>query len=279
LHSGEDFGYVWPWEYFDSVTQEHSGLSAVPRALKWYKQLATVKGRRETGLFVVEGHRSLAQIMRQHPEAIEEILTTERPVSAYHQYPVRVLTPAQMRTVCNTRTPQGVMAVVRFPVELYSQQLPSEPGSRVLLIEDVQDPGNVGTLIRTAAGFGFSGVIMTDKGADALAPKCVQATAGTVLSVWIRRTAQYLELVQLLRERGFVCAVTDAHGRTRPERLAAMPRLLLAVGNEAAGISPALRYLADVCVGIPLGANVESLNVAISGAICMYHCAENAGEA
>src|SRR4030095_14291353 len=128
--------------------------------------------------------------------------------------------------------------VVRLPRELYTDTLPRSPGSKILVLEDVQDPGNVGTLIRTAAAFDFSGVILTDKGADPLAPKCVQSTAGTVLSVWIRRTAQYLELVHTLKHRGYACVAADVHGEAEPMRLGAYPRLLLALGNEAAGPLP-----------------------------------------
>lgn len=249
-----------------------SGLPMARKPLKWYRQLATRKGRQEAGRFAVEGHRSIAQIIHHHPEAVDEILTVDDPLPAYQPFPVRRLTAAQMRTVCTTRTPQGSLAVVRAPAELYTATLPAVPGSRVLLLEDVQDPGNVGTLIRTAAAFDFSGIILTDKGADPLAPKCVQSTAGTVLAVWLRRTAHYCELVAALQRQGYVGVATAARGAEGPERLATLPRLILILGNEAAGISPALRGMADLCVGIPIGARAESLNVAVSGAICMYHC-------
>jgi TrmH family RNA methyltransferase len=250
-------------------------LPVVPRPLKWYKKLATTKGRQETGMFLVEGSKSIDQILKSHPEAVCELLTVEEPLPVCQGYPLRRLTASQMRTICHTRTPQGIVAVVRFPAAMYTSELPGAVGARVLLLEDVQDPGNVGTLIRTAAAFDFSGIITTDKGADPLSPKCVQATAGTVLSAWIRRTAHYLDLVRALRGQGYACVVTEARGPERPQRLATLPRLVLALGNEAAGISPALRHMADVCVGIPLGVRAESLNVAVSGAICMYHCYEN----
>jgi TrmH family RNA methyltransferase len=240
------------------------------KSLQWYKKLATRKGRIAAGAFLVEGYRAIAQIMQQQPQAILEILAVDPPPPAYSSYPVRHVTAAQLHTVCQTQTPQGVAALVRLPQALYTATLPRSVGAKILLLEDVQDPGNVGTLIRTAAAFDFSGVILTDKCADPLAPKCLQSTAGTVLSVWLRRTPQYLELVHTLTSRGYACVVADVHGEASPLQLSTYPQLLLALGNEAAGLSPALLRLAEARIKIPISAKAESLNVAVCGAICMY---------
>jgi RNA methyltransferase, TrmH family len=240
------------------------------KPLKWYKQLTTKKGRLAAGAFLVEGPRAIAQIMQQQPEAILEILTVAPPPPAYRPYRMRYVTASQLHTLCTTQTPQGLLAVVRLPAALYTDALPPTPGPKVLLLEDVQDPGNVGTLIRTAAAFDFSGVILTEKCADPLAPKCTQATAGTVLAVWIRRTPHYMTLATTLKVSGYACMAADVHGTDDPCLLGAQPRLLLMLGNEAAGLSPALLDLAQARLKIPLSHKVESLNVAVCGAICMY---------
>jgi RNA methyltransferase, TrmH family len=240
------------------------------KPLKWYKQLATKKGRLAAGAFPVEGPRAIAHLVQHHPDTILEIVSVENPPPAWHNYPQRYVTASQLQAICSTQTPQGMLAVVRLPAAVYSNDLPASIGPKVVLLEDVQDPGNVGTLIRTAAAFDFSGVILTEKGADPLAPKCVQSTAGTILSVWLRRTSRYLELVQALRRQDYVCVAADLGGTALPTVLTAQPRLLLMLGNEAAGLSPALRQLADERLKIPLSAKAESLNVAACGAICMY---------
>ena len=240
------------------------------RALKWYKQLATKKGRLAAGAFLVEGPRAIAHLVQHHPDTILEIVSVEALAPAWHHYPLRYVTDSQLQAICSTQTPQGMLAVVRLPAAVYSAALPTSIGSKVVLLEDVQDPGNIGTLIRTAAAFDFSGVILTDKGADPLAPKCVQATAGAILSVWLRRTSHYLELVQTLQRQGYACVAADLDGAALPTVLATLPRLLLVLGNEAAGLSSALLQRADVRLKIPLSSKVESLNVAACGAICMY---------
>ncbi|MFC1914963.1 TrmH family RNA methyltransferase, partial [Chloroflexota bacterium] len=167
-------------------------MSTPLKPFKWYRRLATKKGRLEAGAFIVEGTRSINQIISNYPDEIIEILTIEEPLPAYSNYVVRLVTESQFRYICQTRTPQGVMAVVRMPVDIWSDCLPDDIGNKILLLEDIQDPGNVGTLIRTAAAFSFSGAIMSENCADPLSPKCVQATMGTVLSIWLRRTTNYL---------------------------------------------------------------------------------------
>jgi TrmH family RNA methyltransferase len=241
------------------------------KPLAWYKKLATKRGRLAAGMFLVEGERAIRQIAGTHAEAIVEILTTAEGEISGLQVPTRLLTPGQFRSVCATQTPQGLAAVVRLPQDTYSDQLPPHCGSHLLLLEDIQDPGNVGTLIRTAVAFRFSGVLLTDKCADPFAPKCVQATAGSVLSVWLRRTPHYLTLAESLRRQGYTLAAADLEGYAEPTVLSAQARLLLALGKETSGLSPALLRVAQVRFAIPMDrTRAESLNVAACGAICMY---------
>jgi TrmH family RNA methyltransferase len=218
----------------------------------------------------VEGDRAIRQIMALHPREIIEVLSVEEPPPAYRDFPVRRLTASQIRYVSSNQTPQGVLAVVRSLAGVYSAELPSTPGDRVLLLEDIQDPGNVGTLIRTAAAFDFSGVILTDKCADPLSPRCVQATAGSVLSVWLRRTDRYLELARSLRRDGYALVAAELAG---PEGTSVLQqaRLVLALGNEGAGLSGELLAIADFRLRLPTAREkAESLNVAACGAILMY---------
>ncbi|MFC1985049.1 TrmH family RNA methyltransferase, partial [Chloroflexota bacterium] len=243
-------------------------MSAPLKPFRWYKKLATKKGRLEAGVFLVEGDRAINQIINSHPGEIVEILTIEEPLPVYRNYTVRLVTESQFRSICLTRTPQGTIAIVRMPVGMYSVCLPENTGNKILLLEDIQDPGNVGTLIRTAAAFDFSGVIMTESCADPLSPKCVQATAGAILSVWLRRTACYLELTQALRKGGYTLIATELNGVAEPSILYRQNKLLLALGNEAAGLSRALLDTADYRLRIPtIRDKAESLNVAACGAI------------
>jgi TrmH family RNA methyltransferase len=241
------------------------------KSLKWYRELADRKGRRKAGVFLVEGDKAIRQVMTSYPDKITEIVSIEELPSIYGEYPVRLVTASQYRYISNTQTPQGIAAVVRMPDDIYSPILPQNTGDRILLLEDVQDPGNAGTLIRTAAALNFSGVILTENSADPFSPKCVQAAAGTILSVWMRRTAQYLELVKSLQGRNYVLIAADLKGSDEPSVISRQEKLVLALGNEGAGLSKELLDIADYRVHIPTAPDkAESLNVAASGAILMY---------
>jgi len=248
-----------------------NGTTGRLKPLKWYKSLATVKGRLEAGAFLIEGDRAIKQVIDSHPHEIVEIITVEELSPVYHNYPIRSVTASQLRSICSTKTPQGVIAVIRLPLDTYSDHLPENIGTKILLLEDVQDPGNVGTLIRTAAAFNFSGVILTEKCADHLSPKCVQSTAGTALSVWVRRTSHYLELAEMLKQRDYSLVTADLNGTEDPSILGSINRLVLALGNEAAGLSKSILNTSNNRLKIPIAREkAESLNVATCGAICMY---------
>ncbi len=241
------------------------------KPLKWYRNLATKKGRIEAGAFLIEGDRAIKQMISNNPDAIVEIISTEELSPSYRNYSKRLITDIQLRSICSTKTPQGIIAVVRLPMDTYSDQLPDNTGSKILLLEDVQDPGNVGTLIRTAVAFAFSGVILTEKCADPLSPKCVQSTAGTVLSLWVRRTFHYLELVEELKYNGYSLVAADLNGEEDPSVLQCQNKLLLALGNEASGLSQSILKASNYRLRIPtIREKVESLNVAACGAICIY---------
>jgi len=183
---------------------------------------------------------------------------------------VRRLSTRQFHAISAGKTPQGVLGVISLPKDVYAPLLPEDCGTRILLLEEIQDPGNVGTLIRTAAAFDFSGVILSDTCADPFSPKAVQSTAGSILSLWIRRTSEYLGLARLLKEKGFSIAAADIRGDTG-WHTAGREKIVLALGSEGKGLSEKTVSLADVVFSIPYNRKqAESLNVATAGAICMY---------
>jgi len=245
-------------------------VTAKLKPLKWYQELADKKARLSAGAFLMEGEKAIRQVLANHPEAIIEIISEGEPPLDFRKYPTREVSKSQFDYISTTRTPQGLAAVLKMPADIYSARLPAEAGGKILLLEDIQDPGNAGTLIRTAAAFDFSGVILSDKCADPFSPKVVQSTAGAVMSVWLRAAAQYLELSNSLRARGYKLIAAELNGRDSPDVLH-LNRFILALGNEGAGLSPGLLKIADYRVGIPIAREkAESLNAAVCGAIMMY---------
>jgi TrmH family RNA methyltransferase len=213
----------------------------------------------------------LSQICGAHPGAVDEILCDEafENPEAFSKN-VRRLGARQFHSLSSGKNPQGILGIITLPEGVYTPRLPVEPGSRILLLEEVQDPGNVGTLIRTAAAFDFSGVVLSETCADPFSPKAVQSTAGSILSLWIRRTSGYAGLAHSLKQEGFLVAAADIRGESE-NRLAGEQKIVLALGNEGKGLSNDLMVIADAVIRIPYNhKRAESLNVAAAGAVCMY---------
>lgn len=241
------------------------------KPLSFYKSLRDAKVRHDAGMFLVEGVRAVTQIAASHPESIVEVLVEEKKKPpAGLKYPVRFISPSQFRAISTSTTPSGPLAVVKIPEGAYSSSLPADTGVRVLALEDVQDPGNVGALVRSAAAFDFSGVVLSDKCADPFGPKAVQASAGSLLSLWVRRTREFHAGLRELAGRGFRCIAADVRG-TEPLRSGDSSRVVLIMGNEGSGVSAEGLACSHSVMRIPINtAKAESLNVAASGAVCMY---------
>ncbi len=241
------------------------------KPIKWYKNLRSQRGRQESGAFLVEGEKAIQLISENYHNDIIEIVTVESSSRSFSDHPVRVLTEKQFNSISSAKTPQGAIAIIRMPEGINTNELPDSVGSKVLLLEDIQDPGNVGTIIRTSVAFGFDGAILSGRCADPFSPKCVQSTAGTVLSLWIRRTTGYLKIADRLKMKGFSLIVADVNGTDDVRILNSNDRLILGLCNESSGPSDELMKLADHVVGIPIDrSKAESLNVAVCGTICMY---------
>lgn len=242
------------------------------RPIAWYKTLHNAKDRKKEGFFLVEGKRAIDQIARIAPEKCDEILVVDDSCRFPKSIvcPIRKVTEKQITTISSVKTPQGIIAVVRIPDRIYTAQVPDIPGIRIVLLEHVQDPGNIGSLIRSAAALGYDGVILSDQCADPLSPKVVQATSGALFSVWLRRTSQYILMLQSLKAMEFKVVGTDVRGKPI-NSFCNYSRHIIALGNEGSGLSDEVRIWADTWFRIPIeDKRAESLNVAAAGAICMF---------
>ncbi|MCK5148610.1 RNA methyltransferase [bacterium] len=240
------------------------------RSIKWYASLRKAKTRKSEGMFIIRDFRAVEQIVQNTPESIDEILYTDILPAWAAVFPARQVDTAQMKIISAAITPQGMAAVVKLPEDLYSNTLPTQPAQFILALDDVQDPGNTGTLIRTAAAFNFDGVLLNQGCADPFGPKVVQATAGALGSLWLRKTDRFIDIILELKDKGKTIIIADTHGTADPSILKQSSNVILCLGNEAAGPSEELRKLTDYSINIPMNTTkIESLNVAVSGGILM----------
>jgi len=245
------------------------------KPLQWYRDIRLSKERREQGIFLLEGPRALSLITEHNPEVILELLVDETNAEKYSSFGmVRILTDKQFLSISGNKTPQGVLAVLKLPDNCYTSILPATPGQRILMLDSIQDPGNIGTLIRTAAAFDFDGIIMNDTCADPFSQKAVQASAGTLFSLWIRRTNECISMIAELKKNGFIIIAADIEGCDEMSHIK-QDKSLLMLGSEGKGLSREFLLYSDLKITIPFNRkSAESLNVAVAGAICMY-CMKN----
>lgn len=173
------------------------------------------------------------------------------------------------------KTPQGVMALVKLPVLPLSDFLescsPEAATIRLLFLEDVQDPGNVGTLIRTADAFAFDGVILTHTTASVCNPKTVAASMGSLYHLPVIETdSPVRDDILLLKKHGFNIVGTALQGDRTVREFPKEQRIVLMLGNEGRGLSAETLESADALIRIPIPGKAESLNVAAAGAVMMW---------
>lgn len=247
-------------------------LSAARRKL-----LRRLDGRErpETGLFLAEGVRVGEELLASGL-AIEFAVISPRLEGGERgrqllreirnrAIPVAELSEREFAEFSYTASPQGVLLVGREPG---SPDAGWTPPARLLVLDALQDPGNLGTLVRAARAFGISEVVLLPGTVDAWAPKCVRAAAGALFATRLRRMTPD-RLLAALRDSGHALLVAEAGG-TDVAHVAPGPLWALVVGNEGSGVGAILRGSATHRVAIPMQGGGESLNAGVAGAILLY---------
>ncbi len=173
-----------------------------------------------------------------------------------------------MHKLADTDTPQGVIALCAMPACTLAELLGS--GRLLLVLDRVGDPGNVGTIVRTADAAGIAGLLLLRGSADVYAPKTVRASMGSLFHLPVLQGMEAAELPAALQQYGYTLLALDARGATSIYQADFSGRLALLLGNEATGVSSALAAAAAAKVYIPMRGRAESLNVAMAAAIVVF---------
>jgi TrmH family RNA methyltransferase len=179
----------------------------------------------------------------------------------------------ELARLADTQAPQGVLMVVAEPRPALGSVI--RAGARLLVLDAIQDPGNLGTLIRCAAAFDLDGVVALDGTVDPWNPKAVRAAAGTCFRLPVL-TAPWPRVDDALVEAGLALLVADAGG-TDAELVSPARGWALVVGSEAHGARRELREVADTTVAIPMPGGTESLNAGVAGGLLLYALTRAAG--
>ncbi len=241
---------------------EHITSLKNPKVAAW-KALKDRKGRRESGCFLVEGRKMVEEALKSAFD-VETVLVQEgMELPDGLTMPVYELPAHVLAAVCDTKTPQGIAAVVRMKEQ-------SALGKHIVVLDGVQDPGNVGTIIRTADAAGLDGVLLSTQCADVFSPKVLRATMGSIFRMNLRTTDDLPGELTKLREKGYSILSSQLDGTPFYERQDVAERFALIIGNEGNGVSEQVQQTATHRVRLPMRGGAESLNAAIAAAIMMY---------
>ena len=226
--------------------------------------------RRARGLFVAEGRRIVEEIPPERIEALylAESFRAEDWHGADLSHPfVETVSDAVMAKMADTVTPQGILAVVR-------QERPAladiEKGGLILLLDRIQDPGNLGTIIRTAEACGVDGILCDNGTVDLYSPKVVRSTMGALFRVPVTVAENLEQALQQLKGMGYAVFAAHLQGSVDYRNANWPERAVLMIGNEANGLSDSLTACADQRVLIPMRGSVESLNASVAAALLMF---------
>jgi len=252
-------------------------LTAVKAAL--IRDLVRHKKTRDAErLFIVEGYKPIEELLTSHPAYCEALVATQASLTAADQSfaarlkqsgcPIYVCEERKLATLSDLTTPSGMVAVIRQPV-WKQEAIFRQPALFGFYGECLQDPANVGPIIRTAVAFGLDAVWLSSDSADVFNPKVVRGTAGSLLKLPIF----YISDATLFST--FHCTMLTAEppsARTRPiQDIRTRPRrALVAFGNEGRGLSPSILAQASVRFHIPIRPAAESLNVSAAAAIAAF---------
>jgi TrmH family RNA methyltransferase len=243
---------------------------------KQIRQLHQAKGRREQAAFLLEGTHLLQEalangypldIICATPAWIDRYADLwEQAVSLAYAPRCEIVSPDLLEVLATTVHPDGVVAVAARQ----ARSRPSFDASLAIALDTIQDPGNLGTIIRTAAAAGAEGLWLSGDSVDADHPKVLRASAGQWFRLPIGVSDDLSATLQQIKAQGTqIVATLPRASQTLWEADLTKPSLIL-LGNEGAGLSADLAELADVAVTIPQANGVESLNVAIAAALLLY---------
>lgn len=187
--------------------------------------------------------------------------------------PVQEFSDARLASVLDARSPQPLALIIRRT----SRAVESPRGTMWIVADGLQDPGNFGSLVRSALGAGADGVLAAGSGVDPYHPRSVRATAGAVFRLDVRSVAGVADAVELLGPLGLTWVAADARGAQRYDRCDWIRPFALVLGSEGEGLSPAWDPILAARVAIPLHASVESLSVGVAAAIVMFEAARVRG--
>lgn len=237
----------------------------------------SAKARKEQECFLVEGPRMFFEVPK---EQLMEVYVTEAFEKKYTKelegYRYEVISESVCKHISDTKTPQGVTALVRQNRLTFEELMRIKENPLFVVLENLQDPGNLGTILRTAEGAGVTGIIMNRETVDPYNPKVIRSTMGTIFRVPFVIVDDLERTLRDLHEAGVATYAAHLGGSSFYEQDYSVGTAFL-IGNEGNGLSDAITSVAEHKIKIPMKGKVESLNAAIATTVLVYEAQRQRG--
>lgn len=239
--------------------------------VKYYEKLKDKAFRRQEQKFILEGRHLVEEALKT--DLVEIIMSTDEEYlkSIGDSVETFLVTDAIIAKLSSTKNPQNILGIAKmFTNDLrVIKNIVKEEKSSLVMFDEINDPGNLGTLIRTAAALGYDGIILSKNSCDIYNDKTVRASQGSIFKTKIVY-ADLLEAIPYLKEKGYKLIGTSLKDASKLEDANPTEKFVMCLGNEARGISDAVLNLMDQNVKLTMYNDVESLNVMVAGSIIMY---------
>ena len=233
------------------------------------------KARNEEGVFVVEGLRMFVEVPKERVEKVyisETFYNKKKQELQWNEFPLEILSDSVFKHVSDTQTPQGVLCIVKQQNHNMDDLLNIE-NPHFMVLDNLQDPGNLGTIVRTAEGAGVDAVFMSKDCVDIYNPKTIRSTMGSIYRMPTIYIEDTLKLLELFKEKGIKSYAAHLEGKNSYDKEDYRTGSAILIGNEGNGLRDEVSNKADIWVRIPMEGQVESLNAAIAASVFMFEVA------
>ncbi len=242
-----------------------------PQVKNLQQLLKKAKARNEQDVFLAEGIKMYQEAPKEQicKVYITKTLYEEKGPDFLCGLEAEVLSDHVYAAVSDTKTPQGILCVLKQ----YRYRIPDmmkKENPHLLLLEDLQDPGNLGTIMRTAEGAGVDGIILNRTSVDLYNPKVIRATMGSVYRMPFLYVDELSEVLPVLKEKGIHTYAAHLKGKNCYDQEDYRTGCAFLIGNESSGLSGKLSRKADTWIRIPMHGKLESLNAAVAASILRY---------
>jgi len=249
--------------------------------IKEIKSLKLKKYREEKDLYYIEGIKFVDEAIKEGVEILKVLISDklylvkggQEIVEKVEALPIEefIMSEKLFKVISDTENPQGIIAVIKSKKYQLSEIIRSD--NFLVILDSIQDPGNLGTIIRTADAAGVTGIIISDGSVDLHNSKVLRSTMGSIFHVPIYHSADLLETIKSLKEAGIKIYSTHLSAKTNYSELEYSNNIGVVIGNESNGVSEEVRLQSDLLFKIDMHGKAESLNAAVAAGLIMFEIA------